>query len=521
LKLAVFHYHLLPGGVTSVITLSLQAVVSYIEEIEEVVLVSGREDNLDTVQKSLGPVLREKGCSLSGAVLPEIGYTDEKEAAGLGPEKLKAVLRKRFEGYIWWVHNYHIGKNPVFTRSIIELADEYPEQPVLFHIHDFPESARYGNLRFIRQHYSGPLYPTGNNIWYSVINSRDYRLLLDAGLPEQRVVLLQNPVSGGVSVPRLDAASKKAVTAKLETYSRFRAGAPSLLYPVRSIRRKNVLEAGLMAELTPPGVNLLLTLPGTSEQERPYSDLVSRCFRRGLIRGAFPTADEVDFHTIIAYSDAIVSSSVQEGFGYLFINTIQWQKPLAARDLDIMDDFTPFFHAAYHHLYREVSIPRDFVDVPVLKDAYFRFIGSYSRYLSDHQRESLAREADALGNGPVIGFSYLSPDMQEGILALCGDSGVRFRISEANRPLLDRLRLLLDTAYSTPLDAAVHETFGFEGYARKCASVFSAMEAGGGPAAGQQVPAAAPSADSYIFDFFVKLENFRLLYAPYPPSRTP
>ncbi len=519
MKLAVFHYHLLPGGVTSVVTLSLQAVLSYIAEIEEVVLISGREENLDTVQKSLRPILRDKGCSLSGAVLPEIGYTDEKEAAGLEPEKLKTVLRKRFGQYIWWVHNYHIGKNPVFTRSIIELAEEYPEQPVLFHIHDFPESARYGNLRFIRQHYSGPLYPTGNNIWYSVINSRDYRLLLDAGLPEQRVVLLQNPVSGGVSLPGLDSAAKDAVTAKLGTYSRFRAGAPSLLYPVRSIRRKNALEAGLIAALTPPGVNLLLTLPGTSEQERPYSDLVSRCFRRGLIRGAFPTAEEIDFHTIIAYSDAVVSSSVQEGFGYLFINAIQWQKPLAARDLDIMDDFTPFFSKTHHYLYSEVWIPREFVDTAILRESYFRFIESFSPYLSGHQRGSLIREADDLADSPLIGFSYLSPDMQAELLALCGDGGVRSRISEANRPLTDRLRLLPDAGsspFSDSLHAAVNETFGFEGYARKCASVFFAMETGSGPAAGKKCPPSSFSADSYIFDFFVKLENFRLLYAPYP-----
>ena len=344
MKLAVFHYHLLPGGVTSVITLSLQAAASHIPELEEILLVCGSEENLETIRENLGPLLSKNGCRLSFAVLPELGYTDELEAEKIGPAQLKKTLLQKFSGYIWWIHNYHIGKNPVFTRSIIEIALETPRQPVLFHIHDFPESARYANLRFIRKFYSDSLYPAAGNIWYAVINSRDYRLLIEAGLPKNRVVLLQNPIPGEQPVPTLDSGMRKAIEQKLSRHPHFRPGTPSLLYPVRSIRRKNALEAGLISVLASPRANLLLTLPGTSEQEKPYSDLVYRCFQNGSAPGAFPTAQEVPFLQIISFSDLIVSSSVQEGFGYLFINTVQWQKPLLARSIDIIGDFTPFFH---------------------------------------------------------------------------------------------------------------------------------------------------------------------------------
>ena len=44
-RLVVFHYHLLPGGVTQVIKSSAIAALKHIPGIEGITLVSGREEN--------------------------------------------------------------------------------------------------------------------------------------------------------------------------------------------------------------------------------------------------------------------------------------------------------------------------------------------------------------------------------------------------------------------------------------------------------------------------------------------
>ncbi len=517
MKLAVFHYHLLPGGVTSVISLSLQAVSSHLTELEEIVLVCGREENVVNIQKTVQSTCKDLQCRISAVVMPEIGYADEQSVKEIDFSELKSTLISRFEGFIWWVHNYHIGKNPLFTRCIIEIAEEYPAQQFVLHIHDFPECARYANLHFIRQYYTESLYPVSNNVWYTVINTRDYELLRAAGLPETRTVLLQNPVSKNTNIPELSDSARCDIRSILQTFDSYNPDAPSLLYPVRSIRRKNVLEAGLLTVLIDPPVNLLLTLPGTSDQEAPYSDMVQHCYQTGLIRGAFPTGKVIDFHDIIAFSDGILSSSAQEGFGYLFIDTIQWEKPLVARYLEILRDFTPYFHTDYHYVYKQLLVPADVIDLQQLEEEYRRFIGSFAQYLLVEQKNSLQSELEKLCKQDVIDFSFLSPAMQIEILQKCTRPGLDTELAHLNGALIERISHFIHTnQYYHSVD--VEGSFGFSRYAETCGQMFTAMERSSkeDTAAGEGASASRTEfhIDKYILDYFARLEYFRLLYVP-------
>lgn len=512
----MFHYHLLPGGVSSVITYSLQAAVTHIEKLEEVVIVSGREENAGNVVNEIRSFLRDDRCSVSATVIPEIGYLDDNSAGMIDADSLRNLLVKKFSGYIWWVHNYHIGKNPLFTKILIEIAESIPEQGILFHIHDFPECARYANLRFIRQYYTGSLYPRGGNVWYGVINKRDYRLLRTAGLPKERIILLQNPIqeqSDTGNTP-VSAESGQNTRRLLSTYPGFNPEAPSILYPVRSIRRKNVLEAGLLTKMSDPEVNLLLTLPGTSEQEKPYSDIVKQCYQQGTIRGAFPTADTVDFNDIIAFSSAVISTSVQEGFGYLFINTIQWEKPLIARNLEILGDFTPYFHPDLNIVYDSLVVPAESVNGDLLKGEYLRFIETFSAYLSPRQYENLREDVTKLCSGPLIDYSYLPPLMQVELLNRCEDNGFLRDLQKLNAPLIEGVNgLLRNSHYAHRAD--IDGDFGFSRYAETCKHLFNLMEDKN--ALSTERRAESTETDRYILDYFARLEYFRLLYAPFCP----
>lgn len=534
MKIAVFHYHLLPGGVTTVIRYSAAAAAAYIDGIEEILLVAGDREHADSVYTTLSESIDScRKCRVSYAVLQEIGYTDHRKAETLDLSKLKRELVRRFGGYFWWIHNYHIGKNPIFTRAVLESAQEHPEQPILFHIHDFPECARYGNLEFLRRYHSDTLYPTGNNLFYGVINSRDHRLLIDAGLPESNVFYLPNP-KPPEQAKELSTPQQKEVDRAYAGIGSYIPGAPVLLYPVRSIRRKNVLEAGLFSKLTDTPVNLFTTLPGVSDHEKGYSELVEKAYRNKLIPGVFgagiPSMEEktgITFHDLIGFSRSLVSSSIQEGFGYLFIQAISWGKNLFAKNLETLTDFTPFFSSNSHYVYNALSVPLEEREMSDAEALYHAYLSGLVQFLGEEGVESLKTAINRmLGQNPVD-FSFLPPNMQYKVLLRCTDAGYAGECGRINKNELERFDRLLhspDRASEIDLDAQ----FGFEAYARRLGEVFSASTAFPAPSAAPRTgSSSAPGSQSQsagrlerdrkIQQFFLKPEYIRLLYAPYPP----
>ena len=259
-RLTVFHYHLLPGGVTTVITTGLEALISSLPEIKEITLVTGRTENTDLISgrlKTFAKSLNRTGLKITVCLLPETGYAVQPypkgNTAGTAAEKLTQKLIDEFGGSLWWIHNYHIGKNPVLTRAVIQTAAQYPEQNIFLQIHDFPESGRLQNLKGLEG--ITPLYPDSPNIHYLTINERDRKILTNAGLKEKQVTFLANPVKVPKESLNLERIEKTAIKNKLkdafgEIFPGFNPKNPCAFYPVRSIRRKNILEAGLLTLLS-------------------------------------------------------------------------------------------------------------------------------------------------------------------------------------------------------------------------------------------------------------------------------
>jgi hypothetical protein len=148
ITISIIHHHLEPGGVTKVVELAVQALSRYLRNLKEVRLVTGRSSGAETLAARLQELCGPEGVAVNLIVVDEIDYlpldTNPGEETNLRVEATKKALLDACSGSIWMVHNYHLGKNPLFTRALIEIAGEYPEERICFYIHDFPECSRYG-----------------------------------------------------------------------------------------------------------------------------------------------------------------------------------------------------------------------------------------------------------------------------------------------------------------------------------------------------------------------------------------
>jgi len=433
MKLAIFHYHLNPGGVTDVIVFSVRILLARLNYIQEIRLVTGCRDGAERV---LGRIRdgfeRGRRDKIRLDVLDEIAYTES--GRGSNPDRLAERLEARYDkNTIFWVHNYHIGKNPALTTALMKIAAQ-GRRDMLLHIHDFPECGRSENLERINSMLDEPPYPSGAGIRYAVINERDLNILLDAGL-EGSVHLLPNPVP----IPKLEETNPAETKNALEELSNnpgYISGAPILLYPVRAIRRKNILESALFARILLQPANLIVTLPGTSTREKPYSDVIEKAYKEGIIPGAWcPEASSdarLGYAHLISSCDAIISTSVQEGFGYLFLNSLLWRKPLLARYLDILDGMLELFGDYPRRFWTDFRIPATPELIERTKTAYSSKIKQMQSSIPEKALKSVVTAASKLATGGGIDVSYLSVEDQLDAL----------KLAREDRAWLDRTRNL-------------------------------------------------------------------------------
>jgi len=406
---------------------ALVALLTYGNEPHVITVVTGREKGsdafIDSVRQNLPPETRTR---LQLDILPEIDYLSAMQERPTA-NRIAELLRSRYSDSIWWIHNYHIGKNPLFTEAFLQIAAEYPQQKMVFHIHDFPESGRFANLEALHEMVRHPLYPVAPNVRYAVINTRDRDILSSAGVPEELIFLLNNPVAAEAPPAPSAARQQELYSWASEHAHHWEEEGLFCVYPVRTIRRKNVLEAALAVKLLTRPVNLGVTLPGTSPQEAPYSNLVKQCFEEGLIPGVWGIGSHLEeagfsFSELLGSSDAMVSSAVQEGFGYLFIDAVRHKVPLLARKLDILQGIGSLFDNYPAGFYRGLSVPLEQADATELSLLYRDALEKMRSVLSPARIDSLQYEVETFLTAEHIDFSYLSVDMQRRILRKCSES---------------------------------------------------------------------------------------------------
>src|SRR6056297_3852084 len=103
-KLTIFHYHLLTGGITQVISSSVQALLCTAADQFDITIVCGRAEQLDQRVDSLNQDLKTLGIEarVKSVHLPEIDYLSEQNNPP-SVKELKEKLTTRFSDSIWWV----------------------------------------------------------------------------------------------------------------------------------------------------------------------------------------------------------------------------------------------------------------------------------------------------------------------------------------------------------------------------------------------------------------------------------
>jgi hypothetical protein len=322
MKVAFIHYHLKPGGVTTVLRHQLDVLAGD----DEGLVVSG------------SPPADPIGAPV--VTVPGLAYDSQgggRDPASATADAVQAAIGTHWPGGcdLLHVHNPLLAKN---RRLLAVLADlQRRGVRLLLQVHDFAEDGR-------PQHYTPQPYPA--DCHYAVVNSRDYRFLNRAGLNHRGLHLLPNMIAAPPSPkgpPDADAP-------------------PQVLYPVRAIRRKNIGEAALLSCFFPPDCRLAVTLPPNSPQDRVVHADWQAFTRRTGLNVAFDVGLRQDFGSLLAGARFILTTSIMEGFGFSFVEPWAAAKLVWGRRLpDICRDFERR-GISLAHLYTRLAVPLAWID---------------------------------------------------------------------------------------------------------------------------------------------------------------
>ncbi len=397
MRIAYLHYHLKTGGVTTVIRQQVEAV----------------KNDCDTLV--LTGSLPESNFSAKEISVDGLGYDSETDRP-YRPEAVAAavleVLNRQWpEGCdLLHVHNPTLAKN----RNLLKILHHLQKAGVrlLCQVHDFAEDGR-------PQAYFKEPYP--ENCHWAVINSRDFRLLQQAGLKPEGLHWIPN------TVRPLPAGKDSGADAK------------RVLYPVRAIRRKNIGEAVLLSLFFAPPAALSITRPPNSAADmdsyRDWKDFVRQHglsveFEAGLCR---------DFEKLVEESRFLLSTSITEGFGFSFLEPWTAGKLLAGRRIaDICRDFEED-GVRLDHLYDRLAVPVSWIEENGFpqrwKACFCAVCRQFQQLASD---EEIRRAWEAASADGTVDFGLLDESAQKEVIrAVVEAPDYRRRLVELN-PFLDR-----------------------------------------------------------------------------------
>lgn len=487
-SLVVIHYHLLAGGVRSALRLSLTALSKQGWFAgRSLRLLVGRKDGVEKFVRSL----RGEDLQIEVKVDPRLDYTDRlwpdstsfwSEASSLADW----LLGEARGATLYWAHNPTLGKNPLLTAGLLtavrEVARNAAPHRFLYHIHDFAECGRLQNILRLRGCWvSGGMqefYPTWHGVGYAVLNSAAARRLAEVGVPRERIFHLPN------AVPPVTATRKQTrenIAPLIQSYAHNRGYrfSPRRLWwtlPIRLIRRKNVLEALLLAAIADGQPQLLVTLDANSEPERPYAETVKGLIKRQKHEAVVGFGHELvgsafDFDDLLQASDAVVSTSIMEGFGFAFLEGPLRGKPLEGRNLaDITEDFLDAGFPATS-LYDRFLVPVERERREKLRERGHKFARHCQALLGLQplRMDAFIAEVDEIFRQETVDFGSL--DLHEQ-LALAG------LLREV--PFVQELRTLNPGAAEPatfPVDfpERIQDRFGMEPHAQRLAAAFEAL----------------------------------------------
>ncbi len=260
-----------------------------------------------------------------------------------------------------WAHNLGLARNLILARELVRVC-EAGGIPVVAHHHDWwfdnrwqrwPEMRRFG-FHALKQ-VAKTIFPSTRNIQHIAINRSDARIL-QRHFPG-RAHWLPN-----LSEPLQSPTTVRIREARVWLARRLReANAPVWILPCRLLRRKNIAEALLLTHWLRPEAWLVTTAGVSSEDEQPYADALARAARSHgwrLQLGVLSTdaTRKPTVPELLKTSEAVLLTSIQEGFGLPYLEAAAARRPLIARSLPNIAPDLESFGFTFPQYYEELLV---------------------------------------------------------------------------------------------------------------------------------------------------------------------
>jgi glycosyltransferase involved in cell wall biosynthesis len=405
MRVALVHYHLRRGGVSSVIRHQAR---SLRDAGVDVLLITGEAapEDVDIPYAQVENLGYDKPEDRNGVD----GDRREKAAEQLAAAVTAAMERRWGEAAdIVHVHNPLIQKNALLIPALKILNSRGIR--LLLQNHDLAEDFRPD---VYAEHMEYP-----DNCHYAVINSRDYSYLHRSGLKIEGLHLIPNEVSSLTATPGLNR-------------TRY-------LYPVRAIRRKNIGEALLLSLYIPRGRTIAITLPPAEKDSLKYRRWVDFAGELGLpVEFALGTAHSLE--DLFGSAICALSTSVKEGFGFSFLEPWTAGRGIMGRRIDyVCRDFEEA-GVSFDSLYSSIEIPSEYVSPGLLRkkmETTMRKV--YNAFGLEAPPHTIHLMTEDLFSRDTLDFGRLDEEFQASIIHTLQCNGTAYRDIAALNPFLGAL----------------------------------------------------------------------------------
>lgn len=456
MQLAILHYHLKRGGVTQAILNHLEALatVPASERPERVAIVfCGQSEGWPE-----GPWREQLPFDCHLVVVPSLEYdaTVGAEPKALADAITHGLAEVGFDltSTVLHTHNHALGKNASLPGALALLAERGCR--MLLQIHDFAEDFRPANyrhlMRSLRSHSAGELaaqlYPQASGVHYATLTSRDQGLLSGAGIVTERLHLLPNPVAEFQGLPPVDDARVR-LRKQLGLASDTRVS----VYPVRGIRRKNVGEMLLHSAISGQDACYAITLAPENPLERASFDRWQDLADKLKLGCRFDIGSQaaVPFTDALAGADSVITTSVAEGFGMVFLEAWLAGQPLIGRNLsEITRDFIDN-GLTFAGLRDELRVPLAWLDTATLRTQLSELHEWACHDFNVPVPADTAAQLDAMLSGDSIDFAKLPSQGQAEVIRQVAEN----RLQATDEIMACNEGFAADSAFDTSSQASL------------------------------------------------------------------
>jgi len=427
MNLIILHYHLRPGGVRRVIELAVPSLVRYWPSpIDRIMLAVGEEPDLKwkTHFQRQMPKL-----AVQFFIEPAFGYISEQNSPPSQiQQQIKMALNRLLNdappaNTLIWIHNPAVGRNLLLTRELTSLCTARG-LPLMMHHHDWwfdnrwhswEELKRCG-LRTLKS-VAETIFPEGPCASHFAINQADSTRLENRFA--RKAGWLPNLVTR-------DALPAKTAVRNASTWLHRTIGtaAPVWILPCRFLRRKNIAEALLLTRWLRPDGWLVTTGGVSSAGEKSYFEKIAAAAKRHAwpFRPALLAGDETNkpgIAELLAASEAVLLTSIQEGFGLPYLEAAAAERPLIARSLPNIAPDLAQFGFKFSQSYDDILIEPGLFDWDSERKRQTRLFNTWRRQLPRSVRNFANRPALLANDGRPhpVPFSRLTFTAQLEVLA--------------------------------------------------------------------------------------------------------